>query len=83
MGFFALSMPVSVLTVISRKEREEERFSFTVRSARARPTALVCLEEGCAYRFETSGTVRPVNTGTYAICFDGPVEETVVIFRTK
>lgn len=85
--FAALYRPWTVtsgfFTVISQKEQGEGRFSFAVRSESTHPTVLVCLEEGGVYHFETSGTVRPVNAGTYAICFDGPVEETVVITRTN
>ena len=85
--FSALYRPWTVtsgfFTVISDQKKEGGRFSFGVRSESGHPCILVCLEEGGAYHFETSGTVTPVNAGTYAIRFGGPVEETVVITRTN
>lgn len=85
MWFNALYRPYTVtsgfLTTIWEQNRQQDTFSFRIRSTAEAPIVLVCLEEGSAFTFQTTGQVQLCREGCWCLCFDGPVEETVTILR--
>ncbi len=83
MWYNALYKPYTVTggfrTLIHERKVDNDQFSFHVWSESAKPSLLVCLEEGKEYYFRTSGKVRQLKAGLYSFCFDHPVDESIEI----
>ncbi len=83
MWYNALYKPYTVTggfrTLIHEKKIENGQFAFRVQSESAKPVLLICLEEGKAYDFRTSGKVSQLKEGLYGLCFDHPMDEIIKI----
>lgn len=83
MWFSALYTPFTVtvghLGTVRDVRHDGKTFSFKLHLYGERPTALVCLPEGGEYGINTSGEVKKINGGTYALIFGGGAEETVTV----